>query len=295
MSSTKQFPRSATSSNLASAGSVPPHLHRLPRSASLVSMDGEARSSRRTMSIEDDRTSRLGSPGLSSSSRLRSSTPLSPRKPRGQFVWTPTEGFTSSQRPATAERTTSFSSSTNGYLPAGNAAERILQVLEDVETPLDEARKGQVGGVPKLGELSRSFSLGRIHIPAATKEKEKEEKRREVMISPYGRTSRQARDRGLATSGSGLRRLVSTEGGSGGGEGGLRRSTTEGNLSSLGRVREDSEEPRKRGRGRAEEGNGSREEKKGSKRRGESRDSNMMDDDRERESQVFYASLACSC
>lgn len=266
VSSTKQFPRSATSSNLSST-SVPSHLRRLPRSASLVSIDNDDAGYRRP--TEDNRGARLLPSSSMSSSNLRGSSPLSPRKPRGQFVWTPNDGFVSQR--TINERAAPTSS--HSYLPAGNAAERILQVLEDVETPLAEARKPQTG-VPQLGELSRSFSLGRIHVPTATKEKEKEEKRREVMISPYGRTRQTTRERGMATSGSGLRRLIEQENG---GQS-MRRSTTDGSLSSLGRAREENRESRRRGRGEVE-ATAQKSGKKSSKKRNQSRDRDMMEED----------------
>ncbi|KAL7414117.1 hypothetical protein BDY24DRAFT_370012 [Mrakia frigida] len=164
--------RSSTSRHLSS---VPPHLRPLPRSASVVSLDN----SRRSMSVTDE------------PDRKRS-------KSRGQMVWQPEEGFLS--------KITVEQRAVPSPLPTSNAAERILLALESMRSPLLDARRHH----PTLpSSLPRSSSLSKIHVPsAAAREKEKEDRKRDVMISPYGRGRDKKEKERSDVKGSGLRQAL---------------------------------------------------------------------------------------
>lgn len=135
---------------------VPQHLRPLPRSASahvLAPASSSHERHTRAMSIDSDE----------GPARKRSKTPSSSSSfatgggARGQMVWTATDGFLS-------ERTLAHRAAQAGPPPlpvAPNAAERILQSLESLRSPL--------AGVPAFVAAPAAGlpRLGRIHIPTS--------------------------------------------------------------------------------------------------------------------------------
>ena len=152
-------------------------------------------------------------------------------KSRGQMVWQPEEGFLSKSTldhragtsisprraqlvlPSPGEleltlRSPSLASSTAPPpLPTSNAAERILLALESMRSPLLDARRHHPT-VPAA--MTRSTSLPKIHVPsAAAREREQLDKRRDTMISPYGRVREKKEKDRSEVRGSGLRKTLS--------------------------------------------------------------------------------------
>lgn len=97
----------------------------------------------------------------------------------GQMVWTPESGFLS--RDSLARQRSSLASRPP---IEPNAAERILQSLEALRTPLSSVPPFTVG-------LPRSMTTGRIHVPVSEGEGRRAPLRKtdgtSVAISPYGR------------------------------------------------------------------------------------------------------------
>ncbi|CDZ97361.1 hypothetical protein [Phaffia rhodozyma] len=159
----------------------------LPRSNTLLSLPqptqyrGMSKSSSVFSGLDQSRRSESIEP----QPRQRTRTPGGGRPGLGQMVWEPDAGFMS-------QKTAELRAGPPPPPPSTNAAERILQALESMRSPLTEARRHlpTSATTSQLSDLPRSFSLGRIHIPTASKEhgaKEKETRRADLMISPYGR------------------------------------------------------------------------------------------------------------
>ncbi|KAK4687194.1 hypothetical protein P7C73_g2935, partial [Tremellales sp. Uapishka_1] len=145
----------------------------------------------------DSRSRAVGSPASAAASRrLGSATPGVLPIRKGQMVWDAEKGFVrESELKAVAAPKP---------IPK-NDAERILQALEEMRTPLEDARKGSLVAsssnhrslpVELIGASSRQIRKA-VNVPLATaqagetarkrREKERLSDSSSVMISPYGR------------------------------------------------------------------------------------------------------------
>lgn len=120
----------------------------------------------------------------------------------GQMVWTPESGFLS--RDSLARQRSSLASRPP---IEPNAAERILQSLEALRTPLSSVPPFTVG-------LPRSMTTGRIHVPVSEGEGRRAPLRKtdgtSVAISPYGRE--RARREKEEKRGGGMKSLLAKSG-----------------------------------------------------------------------------------